>query len=131
MTESVKKLKASINSWEDIAAACGVDPVKCLPYPDPKDSDEISHNAFKKITLTTRLFNGGKGKVDHNNGMQEKWFPWFIKGPSGFGFDGANAGYVRTYTFVGPRLEFLDEEICEWFCKHPELSKIYIEFLSE
>ncbi len=141
-------LHTRIFGWEDVAKEYGIDPVSSLPYPDPtldtnfpiqtyKDGsksnpviDKISLNADFKMTWTTRLFNEGK-KISYDDAGQEKYYGWFKKRPSGFGFDYVTANYDLAFTCVSPRLSFLSEDDCRHVCNLPEFLKIYNEKYNE
>ncbi len=125
------KLIDRINSWDDVAAEQSLHPVNCLPFPNPQTIDEISCNAGWKIQHTSRLFNGGRGKVDYSNPQQRRTWAWMKKGPSGFGFGAASTYDDRTHTYVGPRLEFLDREIFLALMKKPFFQEMYNQYYSE
>lgn len=131
---SVEEIKA-LDSWEKIAAACGVDPVGYLPYPNAKENDEtgegadeVACNAFKKLSLISKLCNQGE-KFDFDT--KPAYFGVRRKRPAGFGFDGVDTGYDYTSTHVGPRLSFLNEDLCEYVHTHPETSKIFDDLFNQ
>lgn len=120
--KTLQELKDQVTTWEIAAAEYGKDPLKWLPYENPKDSDEISVNAFFKLTKIIRLFKLGI-VTDFSNNRQEKYFAWleYMKAPSGLGFSYTITHFDGTYTNVGPRLSFHEHETC----KH-----IYTQFIS-
>lgn len=141
-------LRTKISSWEDVAKEYGIDALNSLPYPDPtldtnfpiqvyEDGstsnpviDKTFINADFKMMWTTRLFNKGK-KITYDDSNQPKYYGWFQKRPSGFGFDSVTTDYDRTHTIVGPRLSFLDSDDCKFVCALPEFQKIYNEKYNE
>lgn len=142
-----QSVKNRINSWEDIAAEYGIDPVNSLPYPNPcletgypvftyEDgtksnpvADKKHKNACFMLELLGRLLNGKP--VNYDNSNQGKYWPWFKKRPAGFGFGDVNTGYDVTHTTVGPRLSFLNAADIKWLVNHPTLSQIYNNYLAQ
>lgn len=110
-----KSLKERVTTWEACAAEYGIDPVSCLPYPDPKDSDEVSHNAYFQLTKLFRLFKNGKAvsvaeckKMNYKDKSYKKHFNYFEPEGDGFRFDGvADDAWGLG---VGSRLSVFDSE---------------------
>jgi hypothetical protein len=125
-----QELIDQVTTWELVAKEYGKDPIKWLPYENPKDSDEISLNAFFKLTKIIRLFKLGV-ITDFSNPAQEKYFAWlrYKKDKSGLGFSNSNTFYDYTITCVGPRLSFNDLQICEHI--YAQFSSIVDEYHQE
>ncbi len=123
-----QSLKDRIKTWPDAAAEYGKDPVRWLPYPQPQDSDEVSCNAYFKLTKIIRLFKNGV-KSEYDTGTQAKYWAWFKKNRAGFGFDSTGTYFDGSDTAVGPRLSSHDRATCEYIAK--QFESIFNDFYTE
>ncbi len=108
-----QELIDQVTTWELAAKEYDKDPIDWLPYKTPQDSDEISVNAYFKLTKIIRLFKLGV-VTDFSDFNQPKYFAWleYMKQLSGLGFSGTHTDFADTYTSVGPRLSFHERNIC-------------------
>lgn len=83
------------------------------PLADRSDADEVSEDAYHRLTTCIRAKNmiGGKVWVPNYDGNEPHYFPVWKKAPSGFGLAFDHAGYWCTYTDVGARLEYRTEAL--------------------
>lgn len=121
-----------IKSYEDVCAVEGVDTVTSLPYPEPKDAEEIAINAFAKITRIVRVLNEG-WQPDWNNGNELKYYPWFDMETydeqvgSGVGFSYYHCDCDLSTSHVGARLVFKTRGLAEYAGE--TFLSIYREFM--
>ncbi len=132
-------LKDRIKTWEDCAEELGIDPVRSLPYPNPKpnmddefgESDEKAQNAFFKLTKIHRLFKAGT-VLDYTDTNQPKWYAWFKhtgKKAAGFAFSSSHTLYVFSNTAVGPRLSNTTDENIRYITT--QFSDLYNDLYNE
>jgi len=114
--EQINKIKAMpgsiedrIDGWESVAAIMGFHPVDDLPYPNPKTERQEAVNAFFVMDVAADAYNEGK-IPDFQDAKQEKWFDYFKRNPSGFGFLYSLTFYAHTHSYVGARLSLLKRE---------------------
>ena len=110
-----------VKTFEDACQEAGVKPGSVYTALDAPD--EV---AFKKLKLIIKVINEG-WVPDWSNINQRKWWPWFNLS-SGFGFDDSHDHYANTYTTVGSRLCFENEEKCTYVAK--QFIDLYEEFLT-
>lgn len=82
--------------------------------------------AFYMLTIIAEALNGD-WKPNWNNWSQSKYYPYFTKNQSGFGFSRTYYDYWITSTFVGSRLCFKSREIAEY--AGTQFKKLYSDFL--
>ena len=84
-------------------------------YQTPNLSEHIV--ARLKLILIAKVLRG-EWEPDFSNSNQEKWFPWFkFSADSEFDFSFSYCAYDLTYTDVGSRLCFPNEELSNYFGK--------------
>lgn len=120
----MKKIKTFLEACEKL----GIDPKAALPYPDPKNRDEISINAYSKLVIIVRVLNEG-WIPDWNNSDQYKYWPYFdMRSKPGFGFSNASYVYWCTDSAVGSRLCFKSRELAEYAAN--TFLNIYDEYIN-
>lgn len=82
-----------------------------LPHLNPKNSDEEWDNSCVMLRNIFKI-SRGNWKPDFTNGNQYKWFPRFVVGSSGFGFEAPVTFSWDTVSDVGSRLCLPSEKMC-------------------
>ena len=101
----------SFESYEEICAAEGIDPVSSLPFQHPKTKKEVSSNGCFKLETIFEAFNKRCGvefnelwESDYTDVSQDKWYPIHEWVPSRSAFVYTDTGYAHTNTRLGARL---------------------------
>lgn len=110
--------REKLAKWESVCELEGIDPVKSLPYPEPKNAEEEFFNATKRIITVIRLLRNGK-KPDWTDSSQKKFRPWFDLS-SGVGVSCFDYADDRTYTGVGSRFCSLSFDDMKFVVDHYE-----------
>lgn len=116
----MKKIK-DLKTFEDACKIEGLNPKEVLP--DFKNcklpTEEIkaleSHAKLLIIvSAANRIDNNGEKWIPNWTDNTWKYYPWFImdNGSSGFRFD--DCDYWDEFTYVGSRLCFKSESVCEY-----------------
>jgi hypothetical protein len=126
--EQPEKMTDRIKTVEDAFNYFGIDfnawLMVCV-----KNGDTPDEIAYKKLKMVYKAFNiNEKWVPDYDNSNQAKWYPYFKKGGSGFGFSGSCTYCVCTFTTVGSRLCTYSDEIATYIGK--QFNKEYNEFLN-
>lgn len=120
-----------LKTFEDACKVEGLDSKKVLPdfkmYPAKDRKAMIAHAKLVIIAkAANRIGNKGKAwKPNWNNGMWDKWYPWFyMGGSSGFRCDGCDDR--NSYSTVGSHLCFVSLEVAEHVGK--QFVKLYKDY---
>ncbi len=124
--EKKKDIFERLQTYEDCCIELNIDPQAQLPYDKPMNDVEISINAYAKLIVICKAFNEG-WIPDWNNSNEAKWYPWFQKNSSSFGFSFTGYGSWYSCTSVGSRLCLKTKTITEHVGK--KFEKIYNEYL--
>lgn len=105
-----------VNSFEDACRFDGKDPLTILPYPNPKNRDEIHLNGTMKLIIIFRVLNGPDWKPDYRNKSQPKWWIYMIWDDtlSAFRFVDADVEYEGANAGTGVRQTSRTKEIAEY-----------------
>src|SRR4051812_10149558 len=98
--KATEKITDRLKTWDDACEIKGIDPIKSLPYPKPKDEFEEALNAIAQMFIITDLLCEG-WVADWSNTNQYKYMPYFKYNGSGFGFSEAFATYLWSTSSVG------------------------------
>ncbi len=112
--EQPEKITDRIRRVEDAFKYLGEDYIQfikdCVRNGDTPD--EISYKKLKRVYKAFNLHE--KWVADYNNGNQAKWYPYFKKVGSGFGFSGASAHCAISHSDVGSRLCTYSDEMAKY-----------------
>ncbi len=83
-----------------------------LPYPNPKNKQEISANGYAKLCVIRTAINPPGYEPDYSNPDEPKWkCIWEYKAGSGFVFDGSDSYYAHAHSGGGPLLDCETREL--------------------
>lgn len=91
-----------------------LDPVKSLPKVGhmPK-TEQVPIIALTKLQIIVRALNDG-WTPDWNNGLWDKWIPWFWMNNPGFRFCDSNFSRAVAYSGAGSRLCLKSKELADY-----------------
>lgn len=124
--EKKKDIFERLQTYEDCCIELNIDPQGQLPYDKPMNDVEISINAYAKLIVICKAFNEG-WIPNFNDSNELKWYPWFQKNSSAFGFSGTHYDGWCTNAGAGSRLCLKSKTIAEHVGK--KFEKIYNEYL--
>lgn len=108
-----------VTTYKEACEIEGVDQLQSLPYPEAKNADQVTINAFAKLILIARVLNEG-WQPDWNNDDEAKYYPWFDmetypdRVGSGVGFSFHVSYYGGSGTNVGSRLCFKSRDLAKF-----------------
>jgi hypothetical protein len=118
-------------TWEGICKIAKVDPVKDLPFQNPKNDRQEGANAFFQFSLIREVLN--EVWIADFTTSEEKIVLWpnVVKDPSkpsGFGLSYNVYDFTHTGTFAGARLTFKDRKRAKLAFDNflPILEKFYL-----
>jgi hypothetical protein len=120
-----------LTTYQQVCEAEGVDPVQSLPFPTPETPEQVALNGMAKAWRIVRVFNKGV-KPDFDTD-QAKYTPWWYmrsEAAGGPGFSYYDSDYVRSFSFVGARLVFLDYDVMKWVTSQPEFVEIFKSWMT-
>jgi hypothetical protein len=114
---SKQQLSGSVLEWlesyEQVCEIKGIDPIKSLPFPNPKNKIEGSSNDFFIVSNIADVIKEG-WEPNYNDKNEYKYWPW-MEYQAGCGFSDSDYGGSRTGAHVGSRLVFPTKEKAEFF----------------
>lgn len=127
VAELTESFRDKFTSWEIFAEHAKIDPVKDLPYPEPKDGMERFLNATKMVAVMSLVLRHGR-KHDWTDSNEPKYRPYFDLS-SGSGLSYGDYDNDFTYTDVGSRHCFGDKEDLLWIIN--TFPKVYEDLMLE
>ncbi len=115
-----------VKTFEDACKIRGIDSSKSLPYSNPSGDSEKALNAIAMLWIIAGVVNEG-WIADYSNASQYKWFPYFEKTKSGFGFSSSSYVFWLSSSFAGSRFAFETEEKAKYVGK--QFINLYNQFL--
>lgn len=100
---------AAMDAWENFLKENNLD--IALPYPEPKDADELWDNSC--VMLRHMIKVKRKGWTPTFKSGERRWVPVFDTGVAGFGFSYSHYDNSDTGTDVGSRLCLPTSELAE------------------
>lgn len=119
--------KTQIRTYEEACQVQGIEPLKLSHFSFLPEKDRESALAHNQLTVICRVLRGD-WVPDWSDYNQRKWYPWFEKSDSGFGFSITGYDLWYTTTNVGSRLCFPSEEMARYAGKTFE--SIYNKLMS-
>ncbi|WP_159468000.1 hypothetical protein [Dyadobacter sp. 3J3] len=122
-----RKLIDRIDTYQDACQELNIIPLAISDFSFIPSNDRESLYAYHQLTIIARVLNEG-WEPDFSDSSQYKYYPYFVwneEAAGGPGFSYRGYGYVRSYSFVGARLVFLDYDAMKWATIQPEFVEIY------